>query len=176
VRWLAPVLSFTAEEIWRQLPGAQGESVFLTQWHALPEGAGHDVEWPVFFQLKRDVARELEKLRDAQQIGAPLDAEVDVYCVPAEFERFNALGAELRFLLITSEATVHKVSAPPAGAVPASETAREGVWLAVRATTHPKCARCWHHRAEVGASPAHPDICARCISNIDGPGEERRFA
>jgi isoleucyl-tRNA synthetase len=126
--------------------------------------------------LKRDVSRELEKLRDAQQIGAPLDAEVDVYCVPAEFERFNALGAELRFLLITSEATVHKVSAPPPGAVPASETAREGVWLAVRATTHRKCARCWHHRAEVGANPAHPDICARCISNIDGPGEERRFA
>jgi isoleucyl-tRNA synthetase len=176
VRWLAPVLSFTAEEIWRQLPGAQGESVFLTQWHALPEAAAHDVEWPAFFQLKRDVSRELEKLRDAQQIGAPLDAEVDVYCVPAEFERFNALGAELRFLLITSEATVHKVSAPPAGAVPASETGREGVWLAVRASTHPKCVRCWHHRVEVGADPAHPDICARCSSNIDGPGEARRFA
>ena len=176
VRWLAPILSFTAEEIWQQLPGAQGESVFLTQWHALPEGAAHDVDWPVFFQLKRDVSRELEKLRDAQQIGAPLDAEVDVYCVPAEFERFNALGAELRFLLITSEATVHKVSAPPAGAVAATETGREGVWLAVRATTHPKCVRCWHHRVEVGANPAHPDLCARCISNIDGPGEERRFA
>ncbi|HEY6457697.1 MAG TPA: isoleucine--tRNA ligase [Steroidobacteraceae bacterium] len=176
VRWLAPVLSFTAEEIWRQLPGAQGESVFLAQWHVLPEAAAHDIEWPVLLQLKRDVSRELEKLRDAQLIGAPLDAEVEVYCVPAEFERFNALGAELRFLLITSAATVHKVSSPPAGAVPASETAREGVWLAVRATRHPKCVRCWHHRAEVGADPAHPDICARCISNIDGPGEERRFA
>ena len=176
VRWLAPVLSFTAEEIWRQLPGAPGESVFLAQWHVLPEGAAHDVEWPAFFQLKRDVSRELEKLRDAKQIGAPLDAEVDVYCVPAEFERFNALGAELRFLLITSAAMVHKVSAPPASAVAASETGREGVWLAVRATTLPKCARCWHHRAEVGANPAHPDICGRCISNLDGPGEERRFA
>jgi isoleucyl-tRNA synthetase len=176
VRWLAPVLSFTAEEIWRQLPGTPGESVFLAQWHALPEGAAHDVDWPTFFQLKRDVSRELEKLREAQQIGAPLDAEVDVYCVPAEFERFNALGAELRFLLITSEARVHKVSAPPAAAVAATETGREGVWIAVRATSHRKCVRCWHHRAEVGTNPAHPDICDRCRGNIDGPGEERRFA
>jgi isoleucyl-tRNA synthetase len=175
VRWLAPIVSFTAEEIWRQLPGAPDESVFLAQWHALPQGAAHDVDWPVFLQLKRDVSRELEKLREAQQIGAPLDAEVDVYCVPAEFERFNALGAELRFLLITSEARVHKVSAPPAGAVAATETAREGVWLEVRATTHAKCVRCWHHRPEVGTNPAHADICDRCSSNIDGPGETRRF-
>ena len=176
VRWLAPVLSFTAEEIWRQLPGVGGESVFLTQWHALPEGAAHDIDWQVFLQLKRDVSRELEKLREAQQIGAPLDAEVDVYCVPAEFERFNTLGAELRFMLITSEATVHKVSAPPPGAVAATETAREGVWLAVRATPQPKCVRCWHHRPDVGANPAHPEICGRCIGNIEGPGEQRRFA
>ncbi|HEY4339143.1 MAG TPA: isoleucine--tRNA ligase [Steroidobacteraceae bacterium] len=175
VRWLAPIVSFTAEEIWRRLPGAPDESVFLAQWHALPQGAAHDVDWPVFLQLKRDVSRELEKLREAQQIGAPLDAEVDVYCVPAEFERFNALGAELRFLLITSEARVHKVSAPPAGAVAATETAREGVWLAVRATTHAKCVRCWHHRPEVGTNSAHADICDRCSSNIDGPGETRRF-
>ena len=128
VRWLAPVLSFTAEEIWRQLPGAPLDSVFMAQWHALPQGAAHDIDWTMFLQLKRDVSRELEKLREAQQIGAPLDAEVDVYCVPAEFERFNALGAELRFLLITSEAKVHKASAAPPGAVPATETGtRRGV-------------------------------------------------
>ena len=175
VRWLAPVLSFTAEEIWRQLPGAQGDSVFLTQWQTLPEGAAHDIDWPSLLNLKRDVSRELEKLREAQQIGAPLDAEVDVYCVPAEFERFNALGAELRFLLITSEATVHKVSAAPPEAVPATETVREGVWLAVRPSSKPKCVRCWHHRADVGADPAHPEICGRCVVNLSAPGEERRF-
>jgi isoleucyl-tRNA synthetase len=175
VRWLAPVLSFTAEEIWRHLPGHGEPSVFLAQWHTLPEGAAHDVDWSAFLQLKRDVSRELEKLREAQLIGAPLDAEVDIYCAPAEFERFNALQAELRFFLITSAARVHKVSAPPAHAVPASETGREGVWLQVSATTLPKCVRCWHHRADVGADPAHPEACGRCVGNIDGPGEERRF-
>ena len=126
VRWLSPVLSFTAEEIWRHLPGVTEESVFLAQWHALPEGAAHDIDWSAFLQLKRDVSRELEKLREAQQIGAPLDAEVDIHCAPAEFDRFNALGAELRFFLITSEARVHKAStAPPqacgcAGSAPTS--------------------------------------------------------
>ena len=175
VRWLAPILSFTAEELWRHLPGVSGDSVFLAQWHALPEGAAHDIDWPTFMNLKRDVSRELEKLRETQQIGAPLDAEVDIYCAPAEYERFNALGAELRFLLITSEAAVHKVSTAPAGAVPATETAREGVWLSVRPSTYPKCVRCWHHRATVGIHPAHPEICDRCLSNIEGPGETRRF-
>jgi isoleucyl-tRNA synthetase len=174
VRWLAPVLSYTAEEIWRHLPGVNESSVFLAQWYALPEGAAQDIDWSAFIQLKRDVSRELEKLREAQQIGAPLDAEVDVYCVPAEFDRFNALGAELRFLLITSEATVHKVSAPPANAVPATETAREGVWLQVRASAQPKCVRCWHHRADVGIDPAHPQICGRCLTNLELPGEDRR--
>jgi isoleucyl-tRNA synthetase len=59
--------------------------------------------------------------------------------------------------------------------VPATESAREGVWLQVRVSDKPKCVRCWHHRADVGANPAHPEICGRCVSNIDGPGEERRF-
>jgi isoleucyl-tRNA synthetase len=166
VRWLAPIVSFTAEEIWRQLPGTDTGSVFLSQWYALPEGAAHDVDWAAFFLLK---------LREAQQIGAPLDAEVDVYCVPAEYDRFGALGAELRFLLITSEARVHEVSAQPPNSVPATETAREGVWLSVRPATAQKCVRCWHHRPDVGAHPDYPEACGRCAENLSGPGEERRF-
>ena len=149
--------------------------MFLAQWHALPEGAAHDIDWSAFLQLKRDVSRELEKLREAQQIGAPLDAEVDLYCAPAEFDRFNALGEELRFFLITSAARVHKASVAPANAVPATETGREGVWLTARATTLPKCVRCWHHRPDVGADPEHPEACGRCVGNIQGPGEVRRF-
>jgi isoleucyl-tRNA synthetase len=86
------------------------------------------------------------------------------------------MGAELRFLLITSAATVHKASAAPPGAVAATETAREGVWLQVRASTQPKCVRCWHHRPDVGSHPAHPEVCGRCLSNLEGPGEVRRYA
>ncbi len=176
VRWLAPILSFTAEEIWRSVPGQRGESVFLATWHETPEAAAHDIDWPALLALRGDVLRELEKLRDAGAIGAPLDAEVDVYCVPAEFQRFNALGNELRFFLITSAARMHRVSSPPAGAVPAADAAREGVWIAVKPTEAPKCVRCWHRLPDVGSHREHPELCGRCVANVAGSGELRKWA
>ncbi|HTX06386.1 MAG TPA: isoleucine--tRNA ligase [Steroidobacteraceae bacterium] len=176
VRWLAPLLSFTAEEIWEFLPGERSESVFLETWHAVPEVSAADIEWPALLQLRTDVTRELEKLRDAGSIGAPLDAEVDLYCAPDEYARFDALGDELRFFFITSHARVHRIEgAPPAEAVLASNTGRSGVWIAVKATSDPKCIRCWQHRPDVGSDPKHPEICGRCVANIEGPGEHRRY-
>src|SRR3984957_16047196 len=132
VRWLAPILSFTAEEIWRFLPGEHSESVFLETWHTVPETPVDKIEWPALIQLRTDVVSELEKLRVAGSIGAPLDAEVDIYLAPDEFARFSALGEELRFLFITSEARVHEVATPPENAVLATNTGRAGVWLALK--------------------------------------------
>jgi isoleucyl-tRNA synthetase len=176
VRWLAPILSFTAEEVWGHLPGERRESVFHETWHALPAVPADNIDWGALIGLRGDVLRELEKLRDDGKIGAPLDAQVDVYCVPAEFARFAALGAELRFLLITSEARVHGTPHPPdAAAVPATGSARAGVWIAVAPTAEPKCVRCWQRRPDVGANPRHPQLCARCILNIEGPGEQREW-
>ncbi len=176
VRWLAPILSFTAEEVWRSLPGSRDESVFLATWHEPPDGAPHDIDWPSLIELRRDVLRELEKLRDGGAIGAPLDAEADIYCVPAEYERFNALGDELRFFLITSAARVHRVSTAPSGAIAATDAAREGVWIEVKPTEATKCVRCWHRLPDVGSHPEHPELCSRCVTNVAGGGERRRFA
>jgi isoleucyl-tRNA synthetase len=176
VRWLAPVLSFTAEEIWEFLPGERSESVFLETWHPLPEVSASEIDWPALLQLRTDVTRELEKLRDAGAIGAPLDAEVDLYCSPQEYARCNALGEELRFFFITSHARVHRIEgAPPAEAAPAGNAGREGVWIAVKPTADPKCIRCWQRRPDVGSNPKHPQLCGRCVNNVEGPGEERRF-
>jgi isoleucyl-tRNA synthetase len=176
VRWLAPILSFTAEEIWQFLPGERSESVFLETWHRAPEVAASDIEWPALLQLRSDVTRELEKLRDAGSIGAPLDAEVDVYCSPDEYARFSALGDELRFFFITSHARVQRVEgAPPADAALATNTGRAGVWIAVKPTSDPKCVRCWQRRPDVGSNPKHPELCGRCVTNVEGPGETRRF-
>jgi isoleucyl-tRNA synthetase len=175
VRWLAPILSFTAEELWRYLPGEHRESVFHETWHAIPAVSLGQIDWQALIQLRSDVARELEKLRDAGAIGAPLDARVDVYCAPGELKRFTSLGEELRFLLITSHAHVHEVAAPPAGAVAAANTGSTGVWIAAQPATEPKCVRCWHHRADVGTHAAHPELCGRCITNIEGPGEIRKY-
>ncbi|HET7756043.1 MAG TPA: isoleucine--tRNA ligase [Steroidobacteraceae bacterium] len=173
VRWLAPILSFTAEEVWRHLPGERRESVFHETWYAPPAAAADDIDWEALMRLRSGVTRELEKLRDAGTIGAPLDAAIEVYCLPGEYRRLAALGPELRFLLITSAAVVHEVAAAPAGAVPAADFA--GVWLAARRSDDPKCVRCWHRRPDVGSHAAHPQLCDRCISNLDGAGETRRF-
>jgi isoleucyl-tRNA synthetase len=172
VRWLAPILSFTAEEIWRFLPGERGESVFFETWHAVPEARSHDIDWPVLIQLRSDVVRELEKLRDAGSIGAPLDAEVDIYCVADEYTRLAALGEELRFLFITSEARVHEVSTAPQNAV---SSGRAGVWIALKPSSNTKCVRCWHRRPDVGRYAQHPELCGRCVTNLDGSGEQRRY-
>jgi isoleucyl-tRNA synthetase len=187
VRWLAPILSFTAEEVWRYLPALEGrpESVFLAEWHVLPPDRAADVgaatggpaiDWEAVIALKADVARELERLRTEGRIGAPLEAVVDVYADASHRPRLSALGDELRFALITSGARVHGAEERPADAVPATGVAKEGVWIAVRPTVAPKCVRCWHRRDDVGTNPAHPEICGRCVTNVEGPGEVRRFA
>jgi isoleucyl-tRNA synthetase len=178
VHWLAPILSFTAEEIWRALPGKRVESVFLSSWAQLPEIARETrpIDWDALIALRGDVTRELERLREQGTIGAPLDAEVDVYCAGDNFERFSALGEELRFLFITSSAHVHSSVAPPDGVVVAESAAGPGVWIRVRASQHPKCVRCWHRRPDVGSNTRHPELCGRCVANVDGPGETRSFA
>jgi len=175
VRWLAPILSFTAEEVWGFLPGARNDSVFLNTWHQFPAGAERtsEIDWPAFIALKADVARELERLRSAGAIGAPLEAEVAIFAPTGEAARFAALHDELRFLLITSQARVIEIDTPPVDAV---QTHAEGVWIEVKPSSQPKCVRCWHLRSDVGSDPRHPELCARCVVNVEGPGEERKFA
>jgi len=186
VRWLAPILSYTADEIWGFLPGPRGDSVFLETWHVPPKldgGAGAQVadsiDWNLFIQLKAAVAQELEKLRVAGTIGSSLDAEVEVFSKDEFLEKLKVVGDELRFLLITSKATVKRVSnaaGPPVGAIKVAEISKEGgVWVRVQATAAPKCERCWHHRDDVGSNPGHPTICGRCADNVTGAGETRQF-
>jgi len=194
VRWLAPILSFTAEEIWRFLPGEHSESVFLETWHTVPETPAARIDWPAFMNLRADVNGELEKLRnEARQrnegkprnedsIGSALDAEVDVYCTghgnfPNKFSTFNALGDELRFLLIASDARVHDWGDKPApdGAVFAQSASEHGVFFVVKPSSNTKCVRCWQRRPDVGRHAEHPELCGRCVTNVDGPGEQRKY-
>jgi isoleucyl-tRNA synthetase len=175
VRWLAPILSFTAEEAWSYLPGIPNESVFFNAWHQFPAGAERvsTVNWPALIALKADVARELERLRTLGSLGSSMEADVTVFVPDALAPQFAPIHDELRFLLITGDAKVTASSALPATAVKASQ---EEVWIEVKPSTNPKCVRCYQLRADVGSNPNHPQICARCVINIEGPGEERRFA
>ncbi|MEO6080413.1 MAG: isoleucine--tRNA ligase [Steroidobacteraceae bacterium] len=178
VRWLAPILSFTAEEIWKALPGyAQApKSVFLTAWHDYPAVPESKIDWDALIALRQAVQRELEKLREAGTIGAPLEAEVDVYCLREYASRYLATGTELRFLTITSAMRIHKVSAEPAG-VTAAETGTAvipGVWLRAQRSPGTKCVRCWHLTDDVGTDAEHPELCGRCAGNISDRPEVRR--
>jgi isoleucyl-tRNA synthetase len=163
VRWLAPILSFTAEEIWRYLPGERLESVFLTTWHELPEAPAAAINWPSLIALRARVMHKLEALRDAGAIGSSLDAAVDVYAAPEAYAEISALGDELRFVLITSAARLHN-------GVAAEEV------IEVAPSQDTKCIRCWQRRPDVGRHPEHPEICARCVTNLELPGERRMFA
>jgi isoleucyl-tRNA synthetase len=178
VRWLAPILSFTAEEIWQVLPGheAVAKSVFLTTWHQFPELPDAAVDWDALLTLRAAIQRELEKLRESDRIGAPLEAEVDVYARPELAKKYAAIGEELRFLTITSAARVHAVESAPADAVAAEagSAALPGVWLRVTPSRHAKCVRCWHRVPDVGGDPEHPQLCTRCVGNISGRPEVRR--
>jgi isoleucyl-tRNA synthetase len=177
VRWLAPILSFTAEEIWQYLPGRREASVFLATWWALPEARpSAGIDWDAVIALRTDVARELERLRTAGALGAPLEAAVDVYLDEVQHRRMASLGDELRFVLITSQARIRPAGERPADAVPAATMAETGAWISVAVERSPKCARCWHRRADVGSDTRHPEICGRCVTNVEGPGETRRYA
>ncbi len=179
VRWLAPVLSFTAEEIWRFMPGQRAESVFFGEWSHIPAATrapAKQIDWARIITLRAAVARELEKLRVQSTIGAPLDAEVDLYCAPALADVLLTLGEELRFVWITSEARVFPAVKRPPEAVAAAEGDDNDAWIVARPATAGKCVRCWHKRADVGTHAGHPELCGRCVSNVDGAGEVRQFA
>ncbi len=178
VRWLTPVLSFTAEEIWQLLPKRPDDpqSVLLCTWYELPSVKASAIDWNALLALRTAVQKSLETLRDAGSIGAPLEADVEVLCLPEQALRYRSVGAELKFLFITASAVVTEVSKAPAGAEVAmsGESALPGTWLKVTATTAAKCDRCWHRVPDVGSTAEHPSLCKRCVGNISGLPEVRR--
>jgi isoleucyl-tRNA synthetase len=174
IRWLAPILSFTAEEAWRFLPGAPSESVFFETWHEFPDLPPARLDWDWLLALRGGIGKELERLRVAGEIGSSLNAEVDLYCDSSAAAKLRALDDELRFLLIVSAVRVHgPEAAVPAEALPSGIP---GVQLRAAASGGTKCVRCWHVRHDVGQDAVHPELCGRCIVNVDGAGETRRHA
>ena len=177
-RWMAPILSFTAEEVWENLPGNREASVFLTEWYSdLPgdDGAGamNDAFWSELLQVRQDVNRALEARRSAGELKGGLDAEVTLYAAPELQARLTTLGDELRFVLITSSAFLAPLADAPEqafrGDVP-------GLAVQVEVSANEKCERCWHRRSDVGETAAHPTLCSRCVVNVVGAGETRQYA
>ena len=173
VRWLAPILSFTAEEIWHHLPGDRSESVFLETWYQglAPMDLASPFDqafWDDLQVIRESVSKAMEGLRSQEGIGSSLDAEVHLHCSEERFQRLAPIADDLRFIFINSKTQVLKETG---GNERGSEI--EGLRIEVMPSTHPKCIRCWQHQEDVGSNERHPELCGRCVTNIEGAGESR---
>jgi isoleucyl-tRNA synthetase len=175
VRWIAPILSFTADEIWRLLPGSDKSTIFSQTWHAFPEVTADDADWPRLLAARESVRKTLETVRAAGVIGSGNNAEIDLYADGDLGKALSASQGELRFWFITSAARVASLAAAPDEAT--VFTLESGEELRVRAlkSEHAKCERCWQQRPDVGGNAEHPTICGRCVDNVTAGGESRRF-
>ncbi|MBB3824217.1 isoleucyl-tRNA synthetase [Xanthomonas arboricola] len=167
VRWVAPVLTFTAEELWAYLPGEHVGNVLFATWYdglaPLPADAAlTGADFDKLLALREQVAKVLEPMRANGAIGAALEAEITVAADAQTAARWQPLADELRFLFISGDVTVTAAST-------------DDIFVSAQPTTKAKCVRCWHHQASVGSDPLHPELCSRCVSNIEGPGEVRRW-
>lgn len=178
VRWMAPIISFTADELWQAMPGTRDQYVFTQSWseNLQPMSANNALDfsyWENVQKVKQCVNKVMEDARKEKLLKGSLSAEVILYCSGELIETLQKLGDELRFVTITSAALVKPLLDADSSAV---ETELSGLKIAVRLSEKEKCVRCWHHREDVGVVPAHPEICQRCVDNIDGAGEKREFA
>ncbi|MCS3745992.1 isoleucyl-tRNA synthetase [Xanthomonas arboricola] len=167
VRWIAPVLSFTAEELWAYLPGEHVGNVLFANWYdglaPLPADAAlTSADVDKLLALREQVAKVLEPMRANGAIGAALEAEITVAADAQTAARWQPLAEELRLLFISGDVTVTAAST-------------DDIFVSAQPTTKAKCVRCWHHQASVGSDARHPELCSRCVSNIEGPGEDRRW-
>ncbi|WP_027148239.1 isoleucine--tRNA ligase [Methylobacter tundripaludum] len=177
-RWLAPIISYTADEIWQYLPGERSESVFLETWYQglveLDVDSAFNREfWQKVMAVRAAVGKELEKSRAKGDIGSSLNAELELYCNAEFFDVLKQLSNELHFIFIVSNASVIAEQDAPEEAI---QTEIDGIKLKVVVSEHDKCVRCWHQRPDVGKQAEHPELCGRCVENVAGDGEHRHYA
>ncbi|WP_425508357.1 isoleucine--tRNA ligase [Tahibacter amnicola] len=200
VRWLAPILTFTAEEIWRAMPGQRDESVLFETWYeglAATQGSPQQRQWWAdLLAIRGSTGKVLEGMRVLGVIGASLEAQVTLYLDADLRDRYADVADELRFFFITSGLSIQAHRDRPAFSVIAPELgfdafvddearpttlalkgdlAEHDVWVFATGASGQKCVRCWHYRDDVGSVAAHPQACARCAENVDGAGERRRY-
>ena len=174
VRWFMPVMSFTAQELWPNIPGNNEDSIFWETWYdgLFPNDVDakiSDNAWQTISKVKIEVNRQIESMRKEGGIGSSLEAEVVLFANEELYSCLSKLENELRFVLITSKATVRKGDG-------GSTTEIDGLGVEVSASENKKCERCWHRTEDIGVDSNHPDLCGRCVENVDGSGEVRHYA
>ncbi|MFU8928054.1 isoleucine--tRNA ligase [Acinetobacter puyangensis] len=176
VRWMSPILSFTAQEAWALIPEQSEQYVFTTEWYDIPTAttanAFNETDWQTLIAVKSAVNKQIEVARNAKLVGSNLSAKVEIWADDALKQLLDRLEDELRFVLITSQVQVHAFDAAQGEA-----TDLAGLNVKVSASIGEKCARCWHVLPDVNTHADHPGLCSRCIINLpSGTGEVRKYA
>lgn len=179
VRWMAPIMSFTADEIWGFLPGAREKFVFTEEWYdglfGLADNESmNDNFWAELLKVRGEVNKVIEQARSDKRLGGSLEAAVTLFADDALATDLRSLGNELRFVLLTSGASV--LTLADAGADAQQSELLKGLKIGLAKAEGDKCPRCWHYTTDVGQNAEHSEICGRCVTNIAGDGEERKFA
>ncbi|KZS23741.1 isoleucine--tRNA ligase [Wohlfahrtiimonas chitiniclastica] len=182
VRWMAPILSFTAEEIWqnmRQKDGSREESIFLAEFYKdlvpLDDAKFDRAFWDMLLNVRSEVSKEIEKYRANGEIGSSLQSNVTIYCTDHMYNQLMQLEDELRFVLLTSYANVKPLS-DNTEELPVLTLEDEQFAIEISVNHYKKCVRCWHYREDVGTHADHPELCDRCITNLTEEGENRKYA
>lgn len=175
VRWLAPILSFTAEEIWQHMPGRREQSVHLTEWFSLNSAeddlnACQQPNWPLLIEIRESVNKMIELYRKDGVIGSTLDAKVTLYCQDDLYSQLDEVQDELKFLLITSSVVLKNKIEKTTNAL---SSGNEGLFIEIQVSEDEKCQRCWNHCSDIGKNEEHPGLCLRCINNLHGESECR---
>ncbi|MGE3106154.1 MAG: class I tRNA ligase family protein, partial [Lysobacterales bacterium] len=181
VRALMPITPFTAAELWGYLPAPRPPSVWLATWAEIAPrfagrvfGADEAALVAQLDELRSAVQKQIELLRNDGQLGGSLQAEVELYAPAGWLERLRPMAAELRFFFITSEVGLAALDQAPEAALALGQ-GNQAFRFLVRPTSHAKCIRCWQHRPDIGVVAEHPEICGRCVGNLDGEGETRDY-
>jgi isoleucyl-tRNA synthetase len=173
VRWMSPILSFTAQEAWPLIPEQSEQYVFTTEWYSIPTVTANllsEADWQTLISVKSAVNKQIEAARNAKLVGSNLSAKVELWADEALQTLLNQLADELRFVLITSQVIVHPY------AEQGENTDLSGLRVQVSAADGEKCVRCWHVLPDVNTHVGHTGLCARCIVNVTGSGEVRKYA
>ncbi len=179
VRWMAPIMSFTADEIWGYLPGKRAQYVFTEEWFdglfSLADNQPmNDAYWAELLKVRGEVNKVIEQARADKHVGGSLEASVTLYADARLADKLSGLGEELRFVLLTSGAEVADYAQAPDNAQQ-SETVK-GLKIALSKAEGEKCPRCWHYTGDIGQNAGQAEMCGRCVTNVAGSGEERKFA
>ncbi|WP_455812491.1 isoleucine--tRNA ligase [Pseudomonas graminis] len=179
VRWMAPIMSFTADEIWGYLPGKRSQYVFTEEWFdglfSLEDNQPmNDSYWAELLKVRGEVNKVIEQARADKRIGGSLEASVTLYADADLAAKLTSLGEELRFVLLTSGAQVADYAQATDDAQ--QSEAVKGLKIALQKAEGEKCPRCWHYTSDIGQNAEHADVCGRCVTNVAGSGEQRKFA